>query len=102
MFLFTCAVFAVVALLRASSAASGTPTFTQTNLVSDIPGMAKITDPNLVNPWGMALGLNSGIWISQNGSGMATSYDGTGKALAAAITIPTPDGSMGAPTGVAT
>src|SRR5438874_10068486 len=78
------------------------PTFTQTNLVSDLPGMAKITDPNLVNPWGMALGINSGIWISQNGSGMATSYDGTGKALAPAITIPAPDGSTGAPTGVAT
>lgn len=86
---------------RQSSAASGTPTFTQTNLVSDIPGMAKITDPNLVNPWGMALGLNSGIWISQNGSGMATSYDGTGKALAPVVMIPTPDGSPGAPTGVA-
>lgn len=87
---------------RQSSAASGTPTFTQTNLVSDIPGIARITDPNLVNPWGMALGLNSGIWISQNGSGMATSYDGTGKALAPAISIPAPGGSTGAPTGVAT
>ena len=36
------------------------PTFTQTNLVADVAGMAKITDPNLVNPWGMALGINSG------------------------------------------
>src|SRR5438105_4229825 len=98
-----CAASAVVVTIQhVQSAASGTPTFMQTNLVSDIPGMAKITDPNLVNPWGMALGLNSGIWISQNGSGMATSYDGTGKALAPAVTIPAPDGSTGAPTGVAT
>jgi hypothetical protein len=25
--------------------------FVQTNLVSDIPGLATITDPELVNPW---------------------------------------------------
>src|SRR5690348_2305091 len=58
-----------------------TTTFTQTNLVSEVPGMAKATDPNLVNPWGLALGLNSGIWIAENGSGMATSYDGNGQPL---------------------
>src|SRR5215471_19540250 len=45
------------------------PTFTQTNLVSDVPNMARRTDTNLVNPWGMALGLNSGLWIAINGSG---------------------------------
>jgi hypothetical protein len=49
--------------------AAGSVTFTQANLVSDIPGMAKITDPNLVNPWGMTLGLNSGLWVSDNGAG---------------------------------
>src|SRR5438105_13016737 len=56
------------------------PTFTQTNLISDIPGQAKITDPNLVNPWGMTLGLNSGLWISDNGTSKATTYDGTAQA----------------------
>src|SRR5215831_15596747 len=76
--------------LRQSSAASVTPTFTQTNLVSDVPGMA------------MTLGLNSGIWISDNGSGKATTYDGTGKSLASAVAIPAPNGSPASPTGVAT
>ena len=82
-------------------------TFTQTNLVSDIPGMAKITDPNLVNPWGIALGTNSGLWVSNNGTGKGTTYDGTGQAIPSAtpvvVTIPAP-GGMGtsAPTGVAT
>jgi hypothetical protein len=28
--------------------------FVQTNLVSDIPGLATHTDPNLRNPWGTA------------------------------------------------
>src|ERR1043166_2802836 len=93
-------------MLRQSSAASSTPTFTQTNLISDVPGMAKITDPNLVNPWGMALGLNSGLWISDNGSGKATTYDGAGQPLPAAsplvVSIPAPGGGTGTPTGVAT
>src|SRR5262245_34725321 len=84
-----------------------TTTFNQTDLVSDIPGMAKITDPNLVNPWGMALGLNSGLWVSGNRTGKATAYDGTGQAIASGsplvVTIPGP-GGMGSssPTGVVT
>src|SRR5215471_18571031 len=80
------------------------PTFTQTNLVSDVPNMARRTDTNLVNPWGMALGLNSGLWIAINGSGRSASVDGTGQPVApGTVTIPTPDGSgKSAPTGVAT
>src|SRR5262249_6487839 len=84
-----------------------TTTFTQTNLISDIPGMAKATDPNLVNPWGMALGLNSGLWVAENGTGMATAYDGTGQAIPSGsplvVTIPAPGGTgSSSPTGVAT
>src|SRR5262249_49398172 len=84
------------------------PTFTQTNLVSDVPGMAKTMDANLVNPWGMALGLNSGIWVSNNKSGKATTYDGTGQSIPSGspqiVTIPAPgaSGSASSPTGVAT
>lgn len=36
---------------RAKSKGSG---YTQTNLISDIPGLAEVTDPNLLNPWGLA------------------------------------------------
>jgi uncharacterized protein (TIGR03118 family) len=66
--------------------------------------MARRTDPQLVNPWGMALGLNSGLWIAENGSGTATSIDGTGTPVPPGmITIPAPGGSgKSAPTGVAT
>src|SRR5438552_972248 len=82
-------------------------TFTQTNLVSDVPGMAKTTDPNLVNPWGIAIGTNSGLWVSDNGAGKATTYDGTGQPIPAgsplAVTIPAPGGKgTSAPTGVVT
>jgi hypothetical protein len=37
--------------------------FRQINLISDIDGVARITDPNLVNPWGMAAGPTTPLWI---------------------------------------
>jgi uncharacterized protein (TIGR03118 family) len=56
---------------------SATSVFQQTNLVSDQPGVAQITDPNLVNPWGIALGPNGGtLWVSDNGTGMASLFRG--------------------------
>src|SRR6266404_7800605 len=67
----------------APSSSTSTTTFTQTNLVSDVPGLAAITDPNLVNPWGITLGLNSGLWVAENGTGRAESFDGTGQVLQA-------------------
>jgi uncharacterized protein (TIGR03118 family) len=82
-------------------------TFSQQNLVSDIPGLAQTTDPNLVNSWGMALGVNSGLWIAENHNGTAESFDGTGQKLPAGspltVTITAPGGTgTSAPTGVAT
>src|SRR5215831_18225059 len=99
-----CVAAAVFAPHVRSATTAAAPTFTQTNLVSDIPGMALRTDSNLVNPWGMALGLNSGLWIADNGSGKSTSVDGKGQPVApGTITIPAPGGSgQSAPTGVAT
>src|SRR5262245_46776517 len=105
--LAACAALAFAPCLP-SALAAVTTTFTQTNLVSDVPGMATRTDPNLVNPWGMALGLNSGLWIADNGSGKATTYDGTGQPIPSGsplvVTIPAPGGGAGTspPTGVAT
>ena len=47
--------------------------YTQTNLVSDLPG-AIVTDANLVNPWGMASSATSPFWVSGNGAGVVTVY----------------------------
>ena len=49
-------------------------TYLQTNLVSDLPGMAQLQDTNLVNPWGISFSTTSPFWISDNGSGLATLY----------------------------
>jgi len=56
--------------------------YKQTNLISDIPGMAAATDPNLVNPWGMSRSSGSPWWISDNGPGLTTLYTGAGAAVA--------------------
>src|ERR1700722_9909183 len=47
----------------------------QTNLVSDLPGVAQFTDPNLVNPWGISESAGSPFWISDNNAGVSTLYN---------------------------
>ena len=64
--------------------------YIQTNLVSDQPGVAPVTDPNLVNPWGLARSTTSPWWVSDNGTGVSTLYDGSGAKQALTVTIPTP------------
>src|SRR5437868_5372004 len=59
----THATLSVVALALPAAVVLGQPalasggrvarSYVQTNLVSDVPGLATHTDPNLVNPWGM-------------------------------------------------
>lgn len=46
----------------------------QVNLASDIPGMAPMTDPDLKNPWGISLNPTSPLWISNQGTDVATLY----------------------------
>jgi uncharacterized protein (TIGR03118 family) len=42
--------------------------FAQTNLVSDILGLAAITEPELHNPWGISHNATSPFWISNQGT----------------------------------
>src|SRR5437660_1786347 len=62
--------------------------YMQTNLVSDIPGLARTTDPNLVNPWGLVLSPTRQFAVADNGSGLSTAYTAHGQRLGQAITIP--------------
>jgi uncharacterized protein (TIGR03118 family) len=74
--------------------------FHQTNLVSDLPGMAAVTDPNLVNPWGISAGPATPMWVSDNNAGVTTLYNGTGTPLSLVVKIPQPNGvDGGTPTG---
>jgi len=72
------------------------------NLVSDQPGVAAFTDPNLVNAWGIAASASGPIWIANNGTGTSTVYQGNGAALPLVVEIPAAPGSTegGKPTGL--
>ncbi len=63
-------------------------TYSNTNFQSDIPGVAQHTDPNLVNPWGMAVSSGGTIWVSDNGTGVSTLYNQAGIAQSLVVEIP--------------
>ncbi len=68
--------------------------FDQTNLVSDGLLPAQVTDPNLINPWGIAQSPTSPFWVSDNGTGLATLYRVTGgTASIAPLVVTVPPGS---------
>jgi len=75
--------------------------FLQTNLVSDIPGVAPVTDPSLVNPWGMSFSTTSPFWVSDQVSNMTTLY--TALPAPAIVSPPSPvsipTGGSNPPTG---
>lgn len=62
--------------------------YVATNLVSDIPGNARRTDTNLLNPWGLAVGSTGIIWVANNGTGTSTLYDLHGVPLSLVVNIP--------------
>jgi uncharacterized protein (TIGR03118 family) len=81
--------------------------YQQTNLVSDLVGMAPLTDPNLKNPWGITRSATSPWWVSNNNSGTSTLYTGAGAAVpingTGFVTVPPPGfapGTSATPTGV--
>lgn len=53
--------------------------FEQTNLVSDIPGVALRVDSHLVNPWGIVASPSNTIWVADNGTGVSTLYTPDGR-----------------------
>jgi len=78
--------------------------FVQHNLVSDIPGMASYTDPDLANPWGVSFSPGgSPFWVSDNKTGLSTLYNSFGVKQGLVVTVPPPNGGQppSAPTGQA-
>jgi uncharacterized protein (TIGR03118 family) len=59
-------------------AAAERNSYTVTPLVSDQPGVAARTDPNLVNAWGLTASGTSPWWVSDNGTDLSTLYRGDG------------------------
>jgi uncharacterized protein (TIGR03118 family) len=76
--------------------------FVQTNLVSNVPGLAAVTDSQLVNPWGLSFSATSPFWVADNGAGVSTLYNGAGTKQALVVTIPPAPGSAPGTAGVPT
>src|SRR6266550_3295195 len=75
--------------------------YIQTNLVSDIQGLATITDPQLVNPWGVSHSPTSPFWTSNQAQNSATLYAVTGSTNVTKTVInptPPPGGFVAIPT----
>lgn len=71
------AALVVPAVASASPASIQIPqpfTVTQSNLVSDVPGEAALTDPDVKNPWGLAFGPATPLWSANNGTDSSTLY----------------------------
>jgi len=96
----TFTIFAVLAFSTLGMAQA----YQQTNLVSDIQGLAPITDGHLLNPWGLIASSTSPWWVSDNNGGVSTLYNGnTGAIVPLVVNIPPLDANgngTGTPTGV--
>ena len=97
-----CAVALVGSVVCAANSANALTGYNLINLVSDIPGVANVTDPNLQNPWGMAFLPTSPIWVADNKTGVSTLYNGSGTPVSLVVTVPPPSGGNppAAPTGI--
>ncbi|NUY00412.1 TIGR03118 family protein [Paraburkholderia youngii] len=74
--------------------------FTATALVSDGAVPAAHTDANLKNPWGVAFNPNGFAWVADNGTNVATLYDGNGVPQSLVVTIPDGKNGSASPTGI--
>jgi uncharacterized protein (TIGR03118 family) len=81
---------------RAGASPAAQNEFRQTNLISNRTDQgAQIVDANLRNPWGLALGPTSPLWVANNNGNDATVYSinvGGTKASGPLLTVPLPGG----------
>jgi uncharacterized protein (TIGR03118 family) len=85
-----------------SRSAAQQSTFVQTNLVSDVAGLAQVTDPNLKNPWGVSFSATSPFWVSDQGNSKSTLYtvkNGVATVNGLVVGIPTNATPPNGPTG---
>ena len=58
-------------------------------------------DKQLINPWGLVYGPGGPFWLSDEGSGLSTLYDGKGNKQTPVVTVPSASGKgLGTPTGI--
>src|SRR3984957_3628940 len=86
-------------ILTATAMAQTTTTYVQTNIISNLPGTASVTDPTLLNPWGVSVG--PAIWIDAANTGLVKVDTAAGATVIPNVTIPAASGSSakGSPSG---
>ncbi|EEF57042.1 TIGR03118 family protein [Pedosphaera parvula] len=89
--IFGSAMMAVLSLSPQPASAAG---YVVTNLVADVEGVARHTDTNLVNPWGLVIAPTGTLIVAVNHSDDAQFFNPDGTRLPITINVPT------APTGV--
>jgi hypothetical protein len=72
--------------------------FIQTNLVSDIPGLAALTELELHNPWGISHTAASPIWVSNQGTNTTNLFAVTAGNDVMKVSPAGTDGNIGIPT----
>ena len=89
---------AALSLVALGLPVSASAQYAQTNLVSNIAGLATITDPLLVNPWGLSRSATSPFWSSNQGNNTSTLYAVTGSTNVSQVLAVNANGFVGIPT----
>ena len=93
------AIWLGIAVMLISSAALAQ--YQLTNLDSNQAKTARFMDPLQVNGWGLARSAGGPFWVSDQGSGWSTLYDGQGVKKSLEVLIPSASGAgPGQPTGI--
>jgi uncharacterized protein (TIGR03118 family) len=80
--------------------------YTRTDLVTNSGEGGTVSDPHLVNAWGLVSTTTSPFWVSDNSTGVSTLYSISNKSGVSAtpvglvVSIPSVSGGQGTPTGV--
>jgi uncharacterized protein (TIGR03118 family) len=80
----------VLMLMLAAAVQAGPVSVTP--LVTDNPNVntAQITDPNLVNPWGVSFSSSSPLWVSDEAKGLSSLYSISNTDTVSIVTTPAP------------
>src|SRR6266404_8696294 len=62
--------------------------YAQSNLVSDVPGVAAFTDTNLAVAWGIISSSTSPWWVNTTASGLSLLFNGMGQPLPLVVAVP--------------
>jgi uncharacterized protein (TIGR03118 family) len=71
--------------------------YIRTDLLSNVQNLVQPKDLSLQNAWGVANAPGGPLWVSDNGDGLSTLYDGNGAKVNLTVTIPLPAGRAAPP-----